>query len=392
MITKEENERLTRVGPGSPAGELLRRYWWPVAFGDELKGSRPKRVRLLGEDFILFRDGSSKVGMLELFCAHRRTSLENGRVEKDGIRCCYHGWLYSAEGRCLEQPCELPESGFKDKVSMKAYPTQEAGGLVFVYIGPGPAPLLPKYDLLVHNSGTRYVWGFTDHCNWLQSAENAADMSHLSWLHAGPYPMYANKRSRIEYVRRDYGFDYLVQVPGLPAENCVSLIFPSGNRFASGRSEQAMGARQNMLIRVPQDDTKSLNFFITLYPTYDGKLVQKMEAPPEQSERGPWIPTERCVYPSGDEDWWRVESMMQDRMAIEGQGVITDRSTEHLAASDRGVVLYREMLRESIRAVESGRDPVGVIRDPAQNPPVEFGTHLHTIAPALRLKEPATAS
>ena len=389
MITKEENERFTKVGPGTPAGEMLRRYWWPIAFSGAVNGPRPKKVRLLGEDFILFRDGSGRAGMLEEFCAHRRTSLEHGRVESDGIRCCYHGWLWDADGRCLEQPCERPESTFKDKVSMTSYPVQEAGGLVFVYIGPGAAPLLPKFDLLVHNRGTRYTWGFTDHCNWLQAAENAADMSHLNWLHAGPYPFYANKRPEIAYHRHEFWWDYVIHVEGLPAENCVSLIFPSYNRFASGRTEQAAGGRQNMLFRTPMDDFKSQNFFITLYTDPTDTLIQKTETPPEQAHRGPWIPTERNVYPAGDEEWWGVESMMQDRMAIEGQGIITDRSREHLAESDRGVTLYRELLRQAIKDVEEGRDPPGVIRDPAKNTLIEFGTHLHTIEPPLRVLEPA---
>jgi 5,5'-dehydrodivanillate O-demethylase len=383
MLTKEDNERFTRVGPGTPGGEMLRRYWWPIAFSDEVKGPRPKKVRLLGEDFVLFRDGSGRVGMLEPHCAHRRVSLQHGRVEKDGLRCCFHGWLWDARGRCLEQPCEDPVRNSKDKVQMASFSTQEAGGLVFAYIGPLPAPELPKYDLLVHESGIRYVWGFTDWCNWLQSAEQAADPAHLAWLHAGPYPIYAAKRTPFEIQRRDYGFDYSLEAAGVEDKNVGSVIFPAHNRFASGRTEQALGSRQNMLFRTPADDTESLNFFITLYPRPDGGLVQHTETPPEQAERGPWIPTQRGVYPAGDEEWWGVESMMQDRMALESQGPVHDRSKEHLAASDRGVALLREMLRTSIDAVEKGGDPVGIIRDPAKNKIIEFGTYLHKFAPPL---------
>ena len=116
MITKEENERLTRVGPGTPGGEMLRRYWWPVAFSDALKGPRPTAVRVLGEDFVLFRDGKGRPGLLEPQCAHRRVALARGRVESEGVRCCFHGWLWDVEGRCLEQPCEPPESDFRDKI------------------------------------------------------------------------------------------------------------------------------------------------------------------------------------------------------------------------------------------------------------------------------------
>jgi 5,5'-dehydrodivanillate O-demethylase len=390
VLKKEENERFTRVGPGTPGGEMLRRYWWPVAFADELKGPRPKKVRLLGEDFVLFRDGDGRVGMLEPQCAHRRVALAHGRVEAGGVRCCFHGWLWDVEGRCLEQPCEAPENAFTDRITMKSYKAQEAGGLVFVYIGPLPAPLLPRYDLLVHTEGTRYLWGFTDWCNWLQSIEQATDLTHLSWLHAGPYPIYATKRTKIELQRRDYGMDYSIEAPGVNDKNRGSVIFPSHNRFASGRVEQAFGARQNMLFRTPAEDTRTDNFFITFYPTPDRKFVQITETPPEQKERGPWIPTQRGVYPEVDDGWWGVDSMMQDRMALESQGPIYDRSTETLAVSDRGVVMWREMVRDSIAAAAAGRDPVGIVREPAGNGVLEFGTALHDFAPPLRALEEAS--
>lgn len=385
MISQDENERWTRVGPGTPAGELLRHYWWPVAFSDEIQGQRPTPVRLLGEDFVLFRDGSGRLGMLEPLCAHRRTALTNGRVEQAGVRCCYHGWLWDAQGRCLETPCEEPGSTLKDKVHMAAYAVQEAAGLVFAYIGTKPAPALPNYDLLVHNSGTRYVYGTVNHFNWLQAAENAADLTHLGWLHAGPYPMYAGKQPKITYSPRDYGLDYAMDVPGMPADNRGSVIFPCHNRFASGRTEQG-GSRQNMIFRTPQDDTTTLNFFISLIPSADGQLIHKTENPPERMQAGrgsPWDQKERGVYEQVDDGWWGIHSFDQDRAALEGQGLIYDRSRENLAPSDRGVALYRRMLRESLEAVAEGRDPPGVIRDPAHNPVLNFGTRLHSIEPAL---------
>jgi 5,5'-dehydrodivanillate O-demethylase len=381
MISKEENERLTRVGRGTPGGEMLRRYWWPVAFADEIKGPRPKKIRLLGEDFVLFRDGAGRLGLLESHCAHRRTAMQYGRVERDGIRCCYHGWLWDAAGRCLETPCEEPGSTLKDRVSMAAYAVQDVAGLVFAYIGPKPAPLLPRYDLLVHRVGIRYVWGFTDHCNWLQSMEQAADPHHLCWLHAGPYPMYAGKRAQVELHNREYGFDYALRVAGVDGDNSGSVVFPSYNRFTSGRRvKDGIAPRNNMLFRTPEDDTKTLNFFISIYPSEDGKFHEKTEAPPDKPVRGPWLPTERGVYPPGDEEWWGVHQMAQDRMALENQGPICDRSTEHLGGSDRAVVMYRTLLRNSIDAVAEGKDPMGIIRDPARNPVINFGTHLHGLS------------
>jgi 5,5'-dehydrodivanillate O-demethylase len=384
MITKEENERWTRVGRGTPGGDMLRRYWWPIAFADDIKGAHPKKVRLLGEDFVLFRDGSGRIGMLESQCAHRRAPMQYGRVEKEGIRCCYHGWLWNADGRCLETPCEEPGSTLKDRVKMTAYPVREAAGLAFVYVGPQPAPLLPNYDMLVHASGTRYVYGNDNHCNWLQMAENASDITHLNWLHAGPYPMFAGKRSTIEYQERAYGFDYTTTTEGLPAENFGSVIFPCHNRFASARTEQG-GSRQNMLFRVPVDDTRTLNFFITVIPREDGKLDHHTAMPPERRQPKAWVDNVYGVYAPTEDGWWAVSSFDQDRMVVEGQGQIYDRTTENLASSDRGIAIFRRMLRESLDSVSRGGDPVGVFRDPAQNKILEFGTRLHKLEPALRV-------
>ena len=153
----DENERLTRIGPGTPCGEMLRRYWWPIACAEEVKSS-PLPVRLLGEDLVLFRTRDG-YGLLERYCAHRRASLEFGRVEERGIRCCYHGWLYSPQGQCLEQPQEPPGSTLKDRITRRAYRTREVGGAVFAYLGPDPVPVFPRYDNLVREDCHRVFQG-----------------------------------------------------------------------------------------------------------------------------------------------------------------------------------------------------------------------------------------
>src|ERR671933_1321470 len=145
MLSKEENERLTRVGPGTPMGELLRRYWWPVGCSDAL-AAKPQRVKLLGEELVLYRGADGTPALMELRCAHRGVALDYGRVEGECIRCPYHGWLYDPSGRCVEQPAEPAESTFKDRIRLRGYQAQEYGGLVFGYLGPAPAPLLPKYE------------------------------------------------------------------------------------------------------------------------------------------------------------------------------------------------------------------------------------------------------
>src|SRR5262245_55131456 len=188
------DDRLTRVGPGTPAGELLRRYWQPVAVAAD--GSDPtglgKPVRVLGEDLVLFRDGEGRFGLLDSHCCHRGTSLYYGRVEPGGIRCCYHGWLFDVAGRCLEQPCEPKESTYKDRVGQPSYPCREYRGLVFAYLGPPDRiPSLPRFDVLeegegaVVADGTSYGLGGGEilECNWLQIFENVMDPFHVFVLH-----------------------------------------------------------------------------------------------------------------------------------------------------------------------------------------------------------------
>jgi 5,5'-dehydrodivanillate O-demethylase len=298
--------------------------------------------------------------------------------------------MFDRHGKCLETPPEEPESTLKDRVSMRAYAVQERAGLVFAYIGSKPAPQLPNYDMLVHSAGTRYVYGNDNHCNWLQAAENAADVTHLSWLHAGPYPMYAAKRPSIEYTVTEYGFDYTTRVEGMPAENFGSVIYPCHNRFASARTEQG-GSRQNMLFRVPADDSTTLNFFITVIPNATDRLVHHTQWPPERRLDAPWKANHSGEYAGVDDGWWGVSTFDQDRMAVEGQGPVYDRTRENLATSDRGVAIFRRMLKQSIDAVEQGGDPVGLIRDAEKNALREFGTRLHRMEPALRVVASADA-
>jgi 5,5'-dehydrodivanillate O-demethylase len=257
-------------------------------------------------------------------------------------------------------------------VRLRFYTVQEVAGLVWAFVGPEPAPLLPKWDLLCHEDGRKYVWGFMEYCNWLQSYENACDMTHLNWLHAAAYPAYAAQHPEIIWERFPYGLEYTVCDPNLPEENLGQQLFPTITRFASARVEQ--GPRQNLIWRVPVDDTHTLNLLLSFWP--DGQ--------PQGPLPVRWKDNQPGIYDQQDDDWWGVESMDQDRMAVEGQGPITDRSIEHLAASDRGVTLYRELLREAIAAVEAGRDPPNVFRDPDQHGIVELNTHMFGFTPPLK--------
>jgi 5,5'-dehydrodivanillate O-demethylase oxygenase subunit len=358
-MTPEENEMLTRVGPGTPGGEMLRRYWWPVWFEEKIE-NKPIMIKLLGETFVLFRDGKGKIGMLDHICAHRRASLEFGRVEERGIRCCYHGWLYGADGQCVEMPAEPPGSRLYEEVKQRAAQIQVAAGLVFAYIGPAPVPVLPRYDLLALDDCDRTIWASDDHCNWAQRAENGMDPYHSMALHASVYPSIALKRPEIEYQPTWYGFRTASQYPG-GARNIVHDIFPSSTRRHNARAGSIPS--DFLHIRVPTDDVTTTTFFV--------ESRFKPQGPYKRECRGLQHNTPG-VYKRVEDGWWDLASEDQDRAAQESQGPIHDRTKEILGTSDRGVVMWRKVAFDSIAAVKTGRDPHGIVRDAGKNDVVRF--------------------
>jgi 5,5'-dehydrodivanillate O-demethylase len=358
-MTPEENKRLTHVGPGSPVGNLLRRYWWPVWFSEHVK-DKPVPVRLLGEELILFRDGSGACGLLGRHCPHRGASLELGRVEADGLRCSYHGWKFDRAGYCLDMPAEPADSPLKDEVRHTAYPIQELGGLVFAYLGPSPAPLLPHYDVMGREDCKRVVGVKTDHCNWLQRIENGHDPAHLGILHAAGYPQIALKRNIFTREKTWYGYRTISKFDD-DMDWVSHQIFPSHTRRVGARVGDP--PRHYIHYRVPVDDTHTATWSVQVEITDKG--------PYETTCRG-WTPTKRMVYEREEDGWWGIPSRDQDRIAQESQGEIHDRTRETLGTSDSGIVQYRRLLTEQITAVEAGRDPLGIIRDPEKNICVSF--------------------
>src|SRR5215217_5964385 len=175
MLTKEANERLTRVGPGTPMGNLLRRYWHPVTTAIELSKEPVLSVKLLGENLALYRSPNGDIGLVAERCPHRGASMVYGIPEDGGLRCPYHGWKFSEEGQCLEQPAEPAESTFKHRVRIPAYPVQDMGGLIWAYLGPAPAPLLPCWDIFVREDWDREIGLTYQPCNWVQMMENSMD-------------------------------------------------------------------------------------------------------------------------------------------------------------------------------------------------------------------------
>ncbi len=366
MLTKEENEMLTRVGPGTPAGELLRRYWLPVSVARELTPESPtKLVRILGENLVLFEDKMGRVGLLDDRCCHRGASLSYGRVEERGIACAYHGWLYDTQGNCLETPPEPPESKFTLTVKQKAYPIKKFIGLYWTYMGPKPAPLLPKYDVWARRDGTRKIFIQPQlDCNWFQAMENSVDPAHLQILHQdtalalpGKKPSNTTRGFTDEIEKFDfYEVPYGIMKRRTFKNGTIEehpLIFP--NNLRQGNATQ---------IRVPIDDTHTRIFLVRFYPTEDGRTVDKTEDPPVKVVK-PYKDPPDALHPFTK---FRLEDVQaQDHMAWETQGPIADRTRERLSTSDHGIAMLREIMMREMEKVKKGQDPMGTLRHPSED-------------------------
>ena len=373
MLTREENETLTQVGRGTPAGEMLRRYWMPIAVSAELTEQKPiKAVRLLGEDLVVYRDKKGRYGVVGEHCPHRKASLAFGRVDDEGIRCPYHGWKYDCTGRCIEQPAEPEESGFKDKINHIAYPVEKLGGLLWTYLGPEPKPLLPRWDVLAWENGKRWIEKHEIYnCNWLQPMENSVDPSHLYWLHgetahlvgAATVDHYEEEHNFIPF---EYGIIKQRRTPGRKPGELAKLdqhplVFPITLRHVFRALKTEGLFRHNLQIRVPVDDARTQVYVVYFTPN-------ETDVSPADSDT-PWE-----YFPIRDENGeYRLDFVLvQDAMAWETQGAITDRTQEHLGTGDEGIILLRKVLREQIEIVQKGGEPLGLVRDPAKNRLIEF--------------------
>lgn len=377
MLSREKNLKLTQTGKGTPCGEWLRSFWFPIAISDRFDGERgqlqldepmnyrgragtpttfgeqlgnfagrPMPVRLLGEDLVLYRDLSGELGLLGIQCPHRSSSLEYGRPRVHGLSCAYHGWTFDATGRCLAMPGEPADSNFKDKVRHTAYPVREIGGLIFAYLGAGDPPVLPRLDVIAREDGVRVVENF---ClwpsHWLQIVENSVDQVHTGILHGEdsaradlwntvPEVDWNPDETGIQTVqiRGDYGRTNYLR---LPSTILLNQPWPGG-KFG--------WPRYSAIYRTPVDDHYTLLFHVTFMPEVDGKK-------PELPEGLEW-PVCNLVQ----------TLFLQDYRAIVTQGAPVDRTIERLGTTDRGIIQLRKMVFEGIAAVEAGRDPAGVIR------------------------------
>lgn len=380
MLTPEENAMLTSIGPGTPGGEYMRRFWHPIALSDELKDF-PRRVRLLGEDLVLFRDGKGRLGLLGLQCSHRLASLEFGSIQEEGIRCRYHGWLYNNEGRCLHQPAEPKDSTFRDRIKHLSYQVKELAGLVFAYMGEGNPPPIPCYDTMVREDGFRYVFRlYTWPANYLSVLENGAcDGWHVPFVH-GPLVDRYEYREDAEWHwwrETEHGVASLATIKAprfgpMKGERTIfthlySWIIPHLSKTSlrplkSMDTEEYVWPSADLLIwHTPIDDYNTLGIecgFVSGEHHDKEKLMRYIHAvSAPEAYRNSWPPKR-------DEDgrYQLREYPEQDAAMIMGQGAISPRDREHLGSSDRGVILVRKALLDGIEAVKMGRDPKGLIK------------------------------
>jgi 5,5'-dehydrodivanillate O-demethylase oxygenase subunit len=379
LLTAQENQQLTTVMPGTPMGDLLRRYWYPVAASSQLDGHGTLPVKILGESLVLYRDRSGGLGLVAERCPHRGAGMIYGVPELEGLRCAYHGWCFDATGRCLQQPYEEtedPGSTFKDRVRIKAYPVREMADLIFAYLGPAPAPLLPRWDLFTRLDAPREIGMAVLPCNWLQIVENALDPVHVEWLHqhfsnyvrerAGRerFDLISRKHEKIGFDVFDFGIIKRRVLEGDPEGHerwsvGHPLVFPM--MLKSGST-----AHPTYQMRTPIDDETTLHIWYNAhYPAAD----DAEDLRPAKHDGVPFyevpVPT---LTPHGEPEWPLVDNNSgQDIVMWYTQGRVTDRSEEHLGLSDKGIILYRKLLRENLDKVSHGEDPMNVFRDPASN-------------------------
>jgi len=386
MISAEQNDFITRVGPQAPAGRLLRRYWQPVALTDELAGPRPvKAVQLMGQHFVLFRDEHGRLGMLDRDCPHRGADLAFGRLENGGLRCPFHGWLFDASGQCLETPAEPAGSRLCTRIRQAAYPVVEKSGVVFAYIGPGEPPAFPAFDCFVAPDTHTFAFKGLFECNWLQALEVGIDPAHASYLHrffededtAESYGKQfrgasADSDMPITRVLREYDrpeisvepTDYGMRLKALRKLSETSthvrvtnMVFPQA--FVIPMSAEMTISQWH----VPVDDYSC--YWYAIFTSFTGPVdkaqmraqrLELYELPGYTSRKN-----KRNNYGySVDEQLTNTYTGMgmdinvHDQWAVESQGPIQDRTREHLGTTDKGIAAYRRMLVDAIDSTLAG--------------------------------------
>jgi len=387
MFSKEENDLLCLTGPGTPMGNLFRRFWLPVALSRELpkRDCPPVRLRILSEDLIAFRNTDGKVGLLSRYCPHRGASLFFGRNEEGGLRCVYHGWKFDTTGACVDMPNEPAKCSFKHKIHQNAYPTREAGGVIWAYMGPPETtPALPELEWTRVPQNHVYVHKRFQHCNYLQNVEGEVDSSHVSFLHREFQPEKYNTAlagqvlfSQVKDAAPKFFLNETQYGLAIGARRnwdaqhyywrVTQFLMPS---FTLIPSEE--GTPINFTAAVPVDDTNMAGFTVTWLPSRpmnedDIRIIESWtgayaEVDPNTFEpvanRGNdyLIDRER----QGRENFSGMRGFREEDIAVQEDqfgGPITDRSKEHLGTSDAGIIALRRRLLNSVRNLQHGYEP-----------------------------------
>ncbi len=368
MLSKEENQTLTQVGPGTPMGDLLRRYWHPVAAAGELDERPTRPVRILGEDLVLFKTGPGAYGLIERFCAHRGTDLAYGIVEDAALRCPRHGWLYADTGLCLDMPLE--EEMPAEPIKLNSYKAQEKAGMVWAYLGPEPAPLIPDWEPFGWQGGIVQVVLSVLHCNWLQCQENTLDGVDMELfvdaMEAAQHDGTTPPLPPLDFDFDEFEHGYVVR-PG-DGESAVTKTSLWPNGLFSGDSRSC-----RFEWRVPVDDETTLNlawFFDSAAPGSEAGLQTRLHfwyAKTREEETGEALRTHQ----------------LNKKYAIWlNQEPILDRTKEHLTEGDAGVVMLRNKLFSQISLIQDGGEPKALISDPAQNQKLRLPDTAPLFAPA----------
>ena len=379
----QEDAELAHVGPETPCGEYMRRFWQPVCFADDLK-ELPLKLDILGEELVAFRDGSGAVGVMERHCPHRGTSLEFGLVGDTGIRCCYHGWLFGCDGTILETPGEPADSTLKDKLFHGAYPVREYAGLVFAYMGPPEEmPAFPVYDSFVRPGyrvipGQKYIYP----CNYLQILENTMDAIHTSFLHTivsgAVFTDEFGVLPELEFTETPVGMIYIAtrRIGDNIWSRSVENVLPNLQQVAPiwETGQQEIGFSGPMMSRwvVPLDDTNSMYIELRHVSETEG-----IETPDWWGDRSIMLPGQ--MPPDTYEE---AQRRPQDFEAQVSQRPIAVHGMEHLGTTDRGITMLRNQKRRGIKTVKSGRDPVGLFRRDAGIIPTYCNNTVVRVPPA----------
>jgi phthalate 4,5-dioxygenase len=380
MITQEQNDLLTKTGKGTPCGELMRRYWQPAALSEELVADKPLPVTMFGEELILFRDGAGQPGLIGRYCAHQGVDMIYGRVEKDGIRCMYHGWLFDRCGKLLVSGDWVPEGERRMSVGQPAYPCIEAGGVIFTYMGPGDPPPSPAYEFLSVPAENRVVTKILMHCNYLQANEGNIDPLHLSFLHrnlqdtardkarvvpgsnASPNSLVGKDQTpTIEVEVTRFGLRiYTIRKPGDDKQylRVTNFILPNLAAFNGSTTGEGYSAHWH----VPIDDHSHWKYaflFSRERPLTDEQRNRiRVELDDDnrlKRNRDNRYLQDRTTMATQTFSGMGFHFHAQDAFATESQGAVQNRTEEHLVSSDKPLIAARKLLLKAINDVRDGR-------------------------------------